>query len=132
MNRAEAEAIISALVTLREGATDEQALAAAAIYPAWREGVVYGVNERVKHEGVLYKVLQFHTSQNGWEPSAAPSLFAQVLIPDPEAVPEWQQPDSTNGYMTGDKVTHNGSTWVSTMDNNVWEPGVYGWEVFNV
>lgn len=37
-------------------------------------------------------------------------------------------PDSTNPYMTGDKVTHNGSTWVSTCDNNVWEPGVYGWE----
>ena len=131
MNRREAEAIISALVTMREGATDEQALAASAIYPAWREGVVYGVNERVKHEGMLYRVLQLHTSQTGWEPSAAPSLFAQVLIPDPEAVPEWQQPDSTNGYMAGDKVTHNGSMWVSTMDNNVWEPGVYGWEVYN-
>jgi hypothetical protein len=25
-------------------------------------------------------------------------------------------------------VTHNGSTWVSIVDNNVWEPGVYGWE----
>ena len=26
----------------------------------------------------------------------------------------------------GDKVTHNGATWISTVDNNVWEPGVYG------
>ena len=34
----------------------------------------------------------------------------------------------TNPYKKGDKVTHNGSTWVSTVDNNVWEPGVYGWE----
>ena len=21
----------------------------------------------------------------------------------------------------------NGKTWVSLVDNNVWEPGVYGW-----
>ena len=27
----------------------------------------------------------------------------------------------------GDKVTHNGKTWVSNIDGNVWEPGVYGW-----
>ena len=38
------------------------------------------------------------------------------------------QPDSTNPYAKGDKVTHNGKTWQSTTDNNVWEPGVYGWE----
>ena len=40
----------------------------------------------------------------------------------------WEQPESTNPYMKGDKVTHAGKTWVSTIDNNVWEPGVYGWE----
>lgn len=33
-----------------------------------------------------------------------------------------------HAYMRGDKVTHGGKTWVSTCDNNVWEPGVYGWE----
>ena len=42
-------------------------------------------------------------------------------------IPEWEQPDSTNPYMKGDKVTHGGKTWVSDIDNNVWEPGVYGW-----
>ena len=40
-----------------------------------------------------------------------------------------EQPDSTNPYSKGDKVTHNGKMWVSTIDNNVWEPGVYGWEI---
>lgn len=58
----------------------------------------------------------------------APSLFAKVLIPDSSTVPEWEQPDSTNPYAKGDKVTHNGKTWISTADGNVWEPGVYGWE----
>ena len=56
-----------------------------------------------------------------------PSLFARVLIPDPEVIPEWVQPDSTNPYAKGDKVRHSGSVWVSDIDGNVWEPGVYGW-----
>lgn len=128
MTRAEAEAIVAALVTLRGSATDEQALSVPVLYPAWRSGVEYVTGQRVLRGGVLYKVLQDHTSQDDWTPDAAPSLFARVLIPDATAIPEWEQPNSTNPYMSGDKVSHNGSTWVSTIDNNVWEPGVYGWE----
>ena len=127
MTKSEAKAFISALVTLREKATDEQALAVPALYPAWRSGVDYAVGIRVLYNGTLYKVLTAHTSQDDWTPDVAPSLFAKVLIPDETIVPEWQQPDSTNPYGAGDKVTHNGKTWVSDIDNNVWEPGVYGW-----
>lgn len=127
MTKSEAKAFISALVTLREKATDEQALAVPALYPAWRSGVYYEVGIRVLYNGILYKVLTAHTSQDDWTPDAAPSLFAKVLIPDETVIPEWEQPDSTNPYSAGDKVTHNGKTWVSDIDNNVWEPGVYGW-----
>lgn len=127
MTRAEAEAIVAALVKLRESATDEQALAVPVLYPAWRSGVAYVTGHRVQHGGVLYKALQDHTSQDDWTPDAAPSLFAKVLIPDAETIPEWEQPDSTNPYSKGDKVTHNGKTWTSDIDTNVWEPGVYGW-----
>lgn len=129
MTRAEARALVQALVSLRESATDEQALNAVALYPSWKEQVDYSVGDRIKHNDILYKVLTAHTSQETWTPDVSPSLFAKVLIPDPEVIPEWVQPDSTNPYMTGDKVTHNGSTWISTVDNNVWEPGAYGWEV---
>lgn len=127
MTKSEAKAFISALVTLREKATDEQALAAPALYPLWRSGVNYAAGIRVLYNGTLYKVLTAHTSQDDWTPDAAPSLFAKVLIPDETVIPEWEQPDSTNPYSAGDKVTHNGKTWVSDIDNNVWKPGVYGW-----
>lgn len=127
MTKAEAEAIIAALVLLRESVADEQALSVSVLYPAWRSGVDYAAGARVLYNDVLYKVLQAHTSQNDWTPDFAPSLFAKVLIPDETVVPEWEQPDSTNPYSAGDKVTHNGKTWVSDIDNNVWEPGVYGW-----
>ena len=127
MTRTEAKAVIAALVTLRESATDEQALSVPALYPAWRSGAACAAGQRVVFDGVLYKVLQDHTSQDDWTPDAAPSLFARVLIPDGETIPEWVQPDSTNTYSKGDQVTHNGKTWVSDIDINSWEPGVYGW-----
>lgn len=128
MKRSEAMNFIGSLLAIRHGADDELALTAPAVYPAWAAGKLYAVGDRVLYNGVLYTVLQEHTSQEGWEPTAAASLFAKVLIPDPGVIPEWEQPDSTNPYMKGDKVKRNGSTWISTVDNNVWEPGVYGWD----
>ena len=107
--------------------SDEEALAGVNLYPQWEPDRDMLAGERLRFNGTLYRVLQNHRSQEGWEPDAAVSLFAKVLIPDPDAIPEWEQPDSTNPYMRGDKVTHNGKTWVSDIDNNVWEPGVYGW-----
>lgn len=107
--------------------TDETALEAVDLFPAWKTGQSYTAGQRIRYGGVLYSVLQDHTSQANWTPDAAASLFAKVLIPDPDVIPEWEQPDSTNPYSAGDKVTHNGKTWVSDIDNNVWEPGVYGW-----
>lgn len=54
---------------------------------------------------------------------------AAAMLTDPSgAVMPWEQQDSTNVYSKGDKVTHNGKTWISIIDNNSWEPGVYGWE----
>ena len=108
--------------------TDEQAAKAPRLYPAWKESKSYAVGERIRYNGILYKVLQAHTSQEDWTPDVAVSLFAKVLISDPSTIPAWEQPESTNPYKKGDKVTHNGSTWISAVDNNVWEPGVYGWE----
>ena len=122
MKREDAKAIISALVSLREIATDEMALEVPALYPKWREGKDYKAGERVVHGDVLYKVLQDHASQEAWTPDAAPSLFATVLTSDDGTPLEWVQPDSTNPYMTGDKVLHNGFVWESLVDNNVWEP----------
>lgn len=106
---------------------DNIALRMVEFYPEWAAGQDYTAGFKVQYNGTLYKVLTAHTSQDDWTPDAAPSLWAKVLIPDETVVPEWEQPDSTNPYNAGDKVTHNGKTWVSDVDNNVWEPGVYGW-----
>ena len=106
---------------------DNTALRMTEFYPEWTTDTDYAAGFKVQYGGKLYKCLQAHTSQPDWTPDAAPSLWAKVLIPDPDVIPEWEQPGATNAYMQGDKVTHNGKTWVSDIDNNVWTPGVYGW-----
>lgn len=120
--------ILEKAMTEAQSLTDAEAITATCLHPKWNgDGVQYTAGQRVQDDGILYTVLQTHTSQPDWKPTAAPSLFAKVLIPDPTVIPEWEQPESTNPYAKGDKVKHNGKTWVSDIDGNVWEPGVYGW-----
>lgn len=124
----ELRALIEKAMTETASLTEAEAVAATCLYPKWNgNGVAYVKGQRAQDDGVLYTVLQAHTSQPDWKPADAPSLFAKVLIPGPTVIPEWEQPESTNPYSKGDKVAHNGKTWVSDIDGNVWEPGVYGW-----
>lgn len=106
--------------------SDETALEVTEMFPLWTPRA-YEVGERVRYDGILYKCVQAHPQNETYTPDAAVSLWAEVLIPS--GVPEWVQPESTNPYMKGDKVKHNGHTWVSDIDFNVFEPGVAGWSV---
>ena len=114
---------------------DSEAIENVELFPKWNgEGINYKTGDRVKYGEFLYKVLSDHTSQTDWNPENAPSLFAKVLIPDPDVVPVWEQPDSTNPYMTGDRVYYpdtEGSIYESLIDNNVWDPISYpaGWQI---
>lgn len=118
-----------AKIVANEVTDDVVALEIQEFYDEWQVGVTYVVGRYIRYEEVLYKVITAHTSQEGWTPDSATSLFAKVLIDPDGGVLEWQQPDSTNAYMKGDKVKFEGITYVSTVDNNVWQPGVYGWEI---
>ena len=108
-------------------ADEEIAVQAVSLYPQWKPGMDYSAGYRVQHKEVLYLVITEHQSQESWTPDVSPSLFTKVLIPDPDVIPEWEQPESTNPYMKGDKVMYEGKVWISDMDSNVWVPGEYGW-----
>ena len=114
--------------SLAETLDDTAALENVELFPQWEADGSYKTGDRVRFAGILYVCLQSHNAQQSWNPADAASLWARVLIPDPETIPEWVQPESTNAYKMGDKVSHNDKIWVSTVDNNVWEPGVYGWD----
>lgn len=105
---------------------DTAALDFPEVFPFWKTGIQYKKDDRVRYNDILYKVLQDHTSQSDWTPDVAVSLFVRV---SEEEWPEWVQPTGAqDAYMTGDKVAHLDQHWISTVDNNVWEPSVYGWE----
>lgn len=132
-----AMAMRAKIETVASTLDDATALDYIELFPAWdSKEHKYNVDDRVRYSGNLYKVLQAHTSQDGWNPIDAPSLFAKILIPDPQVIPVWEQPDSTNPYMIGDKVHYpnaEGPVYESLIDNNTWSPEAYpaGWRVVN-
>ena len=109
------------------GLDDDTAITAVELFPAWAIGVAYAVGARINYGGLLYKCAQAHTSQADWTPDATPALWVRVDDPG-EDWPEWRQPAGAHdAYEKGYKVSHNEKHWISDVDGNVWEPGVYGW-----
>lgn len=110
---------------------DTDALAAVELFPAWAANTEYERLIRVRYGDKLYRCEQAHTSQADWTPPDAPALWTEVA--EPGEIPVWRQPTGAqDAYMTGDKVhypTKDDAVYISTVDNNVWEPTVYGWEV---
>ena len=113
---------------LAEYLKDEEAVQMPELFRRWDGAEHYQKDQRVRYGDILYRCLQEHQAEPGWNPADAPGLWARVLIEDPNTTPEWVQPNSVNGYAMGDKVVHRGKIWVSQYDNNCWEPGVFGWE----
>ena len=123
----QAKAIRAATQEMGRTAADDVALSCPALFDEWKAGVDYVTGDIRKRNGNLYRCLQDHTSQEDWTPEAAVSLWVQIADPAIEW-PDWVQPvGSMDAYAKDAKVTHNGKHWTSDVDNNVWEPGVYGW-----
>ena len=115
--------------------TDEQAMQIADLYPDWAAMKAYAADEIVKYgvnadgETQLYKVIQAHTSQEDWTPDTATSLYKKIGFTE-DGVSIWTQPlGASDAYMKDDVVSFENQLWISTADNNVWQPGVYGWEI---
>ena len=108
---------------------DTDALEAIQLFPKWEPNIKYEKDDRVRYENILYRCLQSHNSQESWTPLAAASLWAKVLIPDENIIPDWEQPDSTNPYQIGDKVKFEDKIYESLIANNIWSPAAYpaGW-----
>lgn len=118
-----------AFVVLAENGQIDAVTAAeqSALFAEWVPGVKYTVGNLRQYGGILYRCVQDHTSQEGWEPDKAASLWAVTSDPA-EEWPAWSQPvGAHDAYSAGAKVSHNGKHWTSDLDGNVWEPGVSGW-----
>lgn len=128
ITREQARAMRALIEQASESLTDEQAVEAPQMFPAWRVGIAYAIGDRRQHDGTLYTCLQAHTSQADWEPQLTPALW-KVTTPE-GTIPDWVQPTGAHdAYAKGDRVRHLGKVWESEVDANVWEPSVYGWVV---
>lgn len=135
MNRLQAaEQMRKALQMFAASLGEDDALMIASVYPDWdgnnrpyKTGAWVKYGEDAMGDARLYQVLQDHTSQPQWTPDTATSLYKRVGV-SADGTPKWVQPvGATDAYNKGDVVEHNGAKWVSDIDANVWEPGVYGW-----
>lgn len=120
-------------VTLAEsGAIDEvTATEHLEVFTPWEPNVDYAIGNLRTYREVLYKCIQAHRSQEDWSPDVAVSLWVKAGDPA-EEWPAWSQPiGAQDAYMEGDKVSHKEKHWVSNVNANVWEPGIYGWAEAN-
>lgn len=137
MNRLQAaEQFRKALQMFAASLTEEQAMEIATVYDPWKEGKTYAVGEFITFgtNGVgdpqLYKVVQAHTSQADWLPSAASSLYTAIGLDD-SGYAVWSQPTGAHdAYNIGDVVNYNGTIYESLIDGNVYSPEAYpaGWK----
>ena len=131
MKREHAQKLRAMIVKAAVSLPDEDALEAVELFAMWEINTAYAVDVRVRYGEKLYRCVQAHTSQDEWTPDATPALWTEVAAPG--EIPVWRQPTGAqDAYMTGDKVHYpdaDGAVYISTVDNNVWEPGVEGWEV---
>ncbi len=103
---------------------DEEAVFAGALRK-WEPHTEYEEGDIRSFDDAIWICQQPHTSQEDWTPDVAVSLWSRYR--QEGIVTQWVQPDGAGGpnlpYNTGDRVEHNGSIWVSLVDDNVWEPG---------
>ena len=92
---AEARKLRAAWLTVAQAADDSSAITIKTFYPACEANASYAVGDKVRRDGKLWRCLQAHTSQNGWEPENAASL--------------WETVDETHKGTADDPIPYDGN-----------------------
>lgn len=93
-------------------------------YPQWVKSSRLSIGDRIAWEDILYEVYA-PVGDNLYPPNEVPAVFRRVWI---EEWPEWIQPAGAHdAYAKDAKVTHNDKKWISDIDANTYEPGIFGW-----
>ena len=118
--------------------TDESVMMEVAdMYPTWEQlvakkaeckaGTVFRWGENTDGETQLWSFISDYTPNEIYPPDQDTAHYKKIGITE-DGTPIWTQPLAReDSYMLGDVVSHNGEKWISDVDYNTWEPGVYGW-----
>jgi hypothetical protein len=107
---------------IAEELTDEQIDGLTDLFMEWKPGQVVKVDDWRRHGGKLYRCVQAHTTQSDWTPDIVPALWQVKAAPG--VIAAWVQPTGAHdAYNIGDRVTHVGKTWQSTINANTTVPG---------
>ena len=95
---------------------DNTALRMREFYPDWAAGQGYPVGFKVQRGGALYKVLQAHTSQDGWEPENAPSLWTEICESHAGTLTDPIPYSGNMALEAGKYYSQNGEVYLCTRD----------------
>ena len=95
---------------------DNTALRMTEFYPVWSVGQAYTAGYKAQRSGRLWRCLQAHTSQAGWEPENAASLWTEICESHSGTL---EDPIPYNGNMaleSGKYYSQNGKVYRCTRD----------------
>lgn len=131
MTRKEAEALIQALVTLREGADDAVASLSVGAYPTLKaDGTLIKAGTRINHNGKIKRASVDLWDTEANSPDNAPTLWEDISYREgyrliPETI------TAGTAFMKDECGWWGDVLYVSLIDNNVWTPSSYpaGWKI---
>lgn len=95
---------------------DQTALRMAAFYPEWVEGQACAAGYKAQRGGKLWRCLQDHTAQTGWEPENAASLWAQICETHDGTKYDPIPYDGNMALESGKYYTQSGMTYLCSRD----------------
>lgn len=104
---------------------DNTALRMTEFYPSWDAGVDYTAGHKIQHGGKLWRCLQAHTSQKGWEPSTATAALWEQICETHSGTPDDPIPyDGNMALEAGKYYMQDGTVYLCTRDtvNPVYNP----------
>lgn len=78
MTRAKAKQLRQLIEQLAVTLDDETALTGVELFPIWTIDRAYAVGDKVQRNSKLWRCIQAHTSQAGWEPENVASLWTEI------------------------------------------------------
>lgn len=135
MTYRQAKHLRSVIESMSESLTDEVALTVPEFFPIWQPDVTYEAEKRIQHDGILYRVVQGHTSQEHQPPGSEGMLaIYRPVVAEPsgtidDPIPFIYGMDCSNGLY----YSYNGNLYLCKADMApcVWPPdsGIWQWEL---